>query len=80
MIVYRSGGERVIIYNDILGRLARNGWTAIRLQKERRISNGTIIQIRAGKPITTRTIDTICELCHCQPGDLIRYEPEKEEL
>ena len=64
----------MIVYHDILGKLSRAGWTVRRLQAERKISNGTIIQIRAGRPITTRTIDTICELCECQPGDLISYK------
>ena len=53
----------MIQYHDILGRLAANGWPTTRLQRERQISNGTIIQIRAGKPITTSTIDTICRPC-----------------
>lgn len=68
----------MIQYHDILGRLAANGWPTTRLQRERQISNGTIIQIRAGKPITTSTIDTICRLCSCQPGDLISYVPDRE--
>ena len=68
----------MIIYLDILKRLAENGWPTTRLQRERMVSNGTIIQIRAGKPITTATLDTICRLCRCQPGDLLRWEPDPE--
>ena len=68
----------MIVYVDILKRLAAAGWPTTRLQRERKISNGTIIQIRAGKPITTTTIDTVCRLCGCQPGDLLRYEPDEE--
>lgn len=68
----------MIIYNDILKKLSDNGWSTYRLQKESLISNGTIIQIRAGKPITTTTIDTVCRLCHCQPGDLLIYVPDDE--
>ena len=68
----------MIQYHDILGRLSANGWPTTRLQREKQISNGTIIQIRAGKPITTSTIDTICRLCSCQPGDLISYVPDRE--
>ena len=67
----------MIVYHDILGKLNSCGWSVTRLQKERMISNGTLIQIRAGKPITTRTIDTVCRLCRCQPGDLITWEPDK---
>lgn len=71
----------MIVYHDILARLSACGWSTARLQRERQISNGTIIQIRAGKPITTSTLDTICRLCACQPGDLISWapDPEKEE-
>jgi len=68
----------VIVYHDILRRLAENGWSAARLQRERQISNGTIIQIRAGRAITTTTIDTICRLCSCQPGDLMSWVPDEE--
>ena len=68
----------MIIYDNILKRLADCGWSTARLQRERQISNGTIIQIRAGRPITTTTIDTICRLCDCQPGDLMRYAPDKK--
>ena len=68
----------MIIYNDVLGRLSRAGWSTVRLQREKKISNGTIIQIRASKPITTTTIDVICELCQCQPGDILTYVPPRE--
>lgn len=69
----------MIIYDNVLARLAACGWPTTRLQRERQISNGTIIQIRAGKPITTTTIDTICRLCGCQPGDFLHYVPTQEE-
>lgn len=69
----------MIVYDNILSRLSACGWPTTRLQRERQISNGTIIQIRAGKPITTATIDTICRLCNCQPGDILRYEPDANE-
>ena len=66
----------MIVYHNLLGRLASCGWPTTRLQREHEISNGTIIQIRAGKPITTTTIDTICRLCNCQPGDILSYVPD----
>ena len=74
-----DGGERMIVFHNILGKLASCGWSTARLQRERQISNGTIIQIRNGKGITTATIDTICRLCNCQPSDLISYVPDPEK-
>lgn len=68
----------MIKYVNILNRLSENGWSTYRLQKEKQIHNGTIIQIRAGRPISTTTIDTICRLCNCQPGDLMVYVPDDQ--
>lgn len=69
----------MIIYKDILRKLAANGWTTLRLQHEHEISNGTIAQIRNGKPITTRTLDTICRLCNCKIEDIIEYTQDNVE-
>ena len=69
----------MIIFIDMLKLLSEHGWSTYRLQKEKQIPNGTIIQIRNGKPITTKTIDKICELCSCQPGDLMRWVPNDQE-
>ena len=69
----------MIVFHDLLKKLSANGWSAARLQRERQISNGTIIRIRAGMSVSTETINTICRLCHCQPGDLMSYKPDPEE-
>ena len=69
----------LIVFNDMLRKLSEAGWSAYRLQKERQISNGTISRIRAGESISTATIDKICELCNCQPGDLMQYTPKEKD-
>lgn len=33
---------------------------------------------RHGEGISWKTLETICTLCNCQPGDLIEYVPEEE--
>ena len=68
----------MIVFVDLLRLLSDHGWSTYRLQKERQISNGTIIQMRAGKHINTSTVDKICELCDCQPGDIMRYVPNEQ--
>ena len=69
----------MLVCVDMLKLLSKHGLSTYRLQKEKQISNGTIMQIRAGKPITTTTIDTICRLCDCQPGDLMKYVPDENQ-
>lgn len=68
----------MIVFVDLLKLLSQNGWSTYRLQKEKQISNGSIIQMRNKKPLSTTTIDTICKLCNCQPGDIMRYEPDQQ--
>lgn len=69
----------MIVFADVLKLLADNGWSTYRLVKERRISNGTICRLREKKSVSTETINIICELCHCQPNDIMRYEPKENE-
>lgn len=67
----------MIIYKDILKQLANRGWSSYRLKNEKVLSGGTIDRLRDGSPITTETIDTVCRLCECQPGDLIGWVPDE---
>lgn len=69
----------VIVYNDILKQLSESGWSTYRMAKEHLLSPSTIDRIRNDLPINTTTIDTICRLCHCQPGDILSYVPDPEE-
>ncbi len=64
----------MIIFVDILKLLRDHGYSVYRLRKDKLIGNGTIMRIRNGESISTDTIATICRLCDCQPGDLMRYE------
>ena len=68
----------MIVFEDLLSLLFAHGWSQYRLVKEKRMGNSTIQRIRFGKPISTETIDVICELCECQPGDLMHWVPNKQ--
>lgn len=69
----------MIVFADILQLLSEHGWSSYRLIKEKALGNSTITRLRNGDPISTDSIDTICELCDCQPGDIMRYVPGKRE-
>lgn len=71
----------MIVYKDILGQLKRAGFSTVRIRKERLMSESTISRIRCGESISTETIDVICTLLHCQPGDIIEIQfPKASEL
>ena len=69
----------MIVYSDILARLSKAGWSAYRLAKEHVLSPSILDRLRTGKPITISTLDIICRLCDCQPGDILSYIPDPEE-
>lgn len=67
----------MIVYNNILDKLKEAGYTTYRLRKEKILPDSIVQRLRDGRPITTDTLDTICTLLNCQPGDLIRFEKLK---
>lgn len=72
----------MIIYKDILKKLNAAGYNTNRLRKERLLSESTIQGIREGKPLTAKTIDTVCLLLNCQPNNImqvVKGESEKRE-
>lgn len=65
----------MIVYLDILEKLAAKGWTSYRLRREKVLPESVMTRIRKGQPITTDTVDKICELLECQPCDILKWEP-----
>ena len=73
-VAYNVVGDIMIVYNDIWTMLKDAGYTQYRIRKEKLISDGTIKRLRKGMSVSTDTIGKLCELCNCQPGDLIIWE------
>lgn len=65
---------------DILAALKEAGYNTTRLRKEKLLSEGMIQSLREDKYISLQNLSKICELLSCQPGDLIEYVKEEENL
>ena len=66
---------------DIMNELKKAGFTSTKIREEKLIGQSYLQQIRHGELVSWKTIDTICTLLDCQPGDLVEYVKEpKEEL
>ncbi len=61
---------------DIMAELKKKGYSSTRIREEKLIGQSYLQQIRHGEIVSWKTIDTICALLECQPGDLIEYIPE----
>ena len=40
----------------------------------------TLQRIRHDRPVTTETLGKLCAIMHCQPGDLIEYLEEENQI
>ena len=63
---------------DVLAALREKGYTHNRIRDEKLIGQSYLTQIRHGELVSWKTIETICSLLGCQPGDLVEYIPESE--
>lgn len=58
---------------DILEKLKENGYSTYKLRKDKIIGEAQIQKIRNGDIASKETLNTICELLNCQPGDILEY-------
>lgn len=71
----------MIVYAcDVLEKLREKGFTTYKLRKEKLISQGALQKIREGKPVSWHELDQICTMLQCQPGDLIKYKSEADNV
>ena len=61
---------------DILAALKKKGYSSTRIREEKLIGQSYLQQLRHGELVSWKTLDTICALLECQPGDLIEFVEE----
>lgn len=64
---------------DIFDELKKHGFNQTRIQREKLLPAQTMQNIKAGKSVTLETLNKICIMCKCQPGDLIGVVVTDEE-
>lgn len=59
---------------DILAALKEAGISTYKIRKEKILGEATLQKLRRGEGISWDSLETICTLLRCQPGDLIELE------
>ena len=62
---------------DILAALRDAGYSQNRIRAEKLIGQSYLTQIRHGDMVSWKTIETLCRLLHCQPGDILEYTEDQ---
>ena len=61
---------------DIMAKLKEEGYSSTKIREEKLIWQSYLQQLRHGELVSWKTLDTICSLLNCQPGDLLEYIQE----
>ena len=66
----------MIAYDKLLKLLQEKGYTSYRIKKENIIGQATFTKLKRGEGgLDHRSIDKLCAVLNCQPGDLMEYRP-----
>ena len=65
---------------DVLEALKDAGYSSTRLRKEKLMGESYMTQLRRGEMVSWKTIETLCRLLNCQPGDLVEFIDETKEV
>lgn len=70
----------MITYYKLLDILNRKGMTKEQLKNASGISSATMTKISKGESVTLNTINAICNVLQCQPGDILEWQPDRKTL
>ena len=58
---------------DVIAALKEAGFNTNKIRKEKIMGEAMLQKIRSGQMVSWQTLERICYLLDCQPGDLITY-------
>ncbi len=58
---------------DVLEALKNAGYSSYRLRQEKIIGEAALQKIRKGELVSWETLNRVCALLNCQPGDIVEY-------
>ena len=61
---------------DVIAVLKEAGYNTNRIRKEKIMGEAMLQKIRSGQMVSWATLETICSLLECQPGDVIEFVKE----
>ena len=69
----------MISYQPFYQTLLQKGVTEYHLIFKQGVDANTLHRMKHGKAITTRTLNSLCEILDCQVTDLLEYIPDDEQ-
>ena len=70
----------MISYDPFWKTIADRGISTYALINRHGILPDTIQRLRSGKPITTTTLNTLCQVIDCNISDVMKFIPKRHQL
>ena len=67
-------------YDKLFDLFKARGITTYRIRQENMMSQAALTKMKnGGGNIDTRTLERLCKVLECQPGDIIEYVPDEDD-
>lgn len=63
-------------YDKMFALFKAKGISTYKIRKDNLVSQSSLTKMKNGGDIDTRTLEKICAILHCQPGDIMEYVPD----
>ena len=63
---------------DIMQRLKEAGYSSTTLRRDKIFGESVMQAFRTGAVFPNKSLDRLCELLRCQPGDILEYVPDEQ--
>ena len=71
-----KGGRRMICYRPLWETMARKKATTYTLREKYRISHATVQRLQKNVPVSTYTLNRLCEILDCRLDEVAEYIPD----
>jgi len=77
-MIFVEGGPHMISYQPFYATLLKKGITEYALIYHHGIPANTIHRMKHSAAITTKTLDTLCEILGCSVSEILEYVPPED--
>ena len=70
----------IVINLDVMMAKRKKGLTELANEVDITLANLSILKNNKAKAVRFTTLDAICKALNCQPGDILEYVPDEEDV
>ena len=66
-------------FDKLFALLGERGYSSTYWLRQNGVHPRTVDKLKKNETVTTETIEVLCRLLDCQPGDILEFIPENQE-